>query len=81
MEFGEKVHYRKNPKGHKDNKLDGKWGEGYFLGFYWKTSEALVGTPEGVNRAGTIRRIVPALFPPSGVPTSASDVFQWKPKK
>ena len=40
MEFGEKVHYKKNTKGHKDNKLDIKWGEGYFLGFYWKTSEA-----------------------------------------
>ena len=57
VEFGEKVHFRKNNKGQKDNKLDGKWGEGYFLGFYWKTSEALVGTPEGVKRAGTIRRV------------------------
>ena len=57
LEFGEKIHYRKNPKCHKDNKLDGKWGEGFFLGFYWKTSEALVGTPERVKRAGTIRRV------------------------
>ena len=57
VEFGEKIHYKKNSKGHKDNKLDVKWGEGYFLGFYWKTSEALVGTPAGVKRAGTIRRV------------------------
>ena len=57
VEFGEKVHYRKHVKGHKDNKLDSKWGEGYFLGFYWKTSEALIGTSEGVKRSGTIRRV------------------------
>ena len=34
--------------------MEGKWCESYFLGFYWKTSEALVGTQEGVTRAGTI---------------------------
>ena len=29
VEFGEKVHYKKNHKGQKDSKLDGKWGEGF----------------------------------------------------
>ena len=29
-EFGEKVHYRYEKKGGKDNKLDVKWGEGFF---------------------------------------------------
>ena len=44
-------------KGQPENKLEAKWCEGYFLGFNWRTSEALVGTKEGVKRAGTIRRV------------------------
>ena len=57
VEFGEKVHFKKSLKGQKENKLDEKWDEGYFLGFYWRTSEAIVGTKNGVTRAGTIRRV------------------------
>ena len=48
VEFGEKVHYKKNSKGHKENKLDMKWDEGYFCGFSWRTSEAIVGTNDKV---------------------------------
>ena len=81
VEFGEKIHYRKNPKGHKDNKLDGKWGEGYFLGFYWKTSEALVGTPEGVKRAGTIRRVgAHRRWDADGLDKIRGVPWQWDPE-
>ena len=57
MEFGEKVHYKRSNKGQKEHKIESKWSEGYFLGFYWRTSEAIVGTKDGVIRAGTLRRV------------------------
>ena len=57
VEFGEKIHYKRSGKGHKEHKIEGKWNEGYFLGFHWRTSEAIVGTKEGAIRAGTIRRV------------------------
>ena len=80
VEFGEKVHYKKNTKGHKDNKLDIKWGEGYFLGFYWKTSEALIGTPEGVKRAGTIRRVgAHRRWDAEGLDQVRGVPWQWNP--
>ena len=57
VEFGEKVHYKTSTKGPCEHKLDAGWGEGYFLGCYWRTSEAIVGTSEGVVKASTIRRV------------------------
>ena len=57
VEFGEKIHYKKSGKGQKEHKIESKWNEGYFLGFYWRTSEAIVGTHDGAIRAGTIRRV------------------------
>lgn len=58
VEFGEKVHYRYNPKAKaKDEKLEVKWGEGFFLGKWWRTGEAVIGSHEGILRAGTIRRV------------------------
>ena len=57
-EFGEKVHYRYNPKAKtKDDKMEARWGEGFYLGRWWRTGEAIIGTHEGVRRAGTIRRV------------------------
>ena len=80
VEFGEKVHYKKNPKGHKENKLDSKWAEGYFLGFYWKTSEALIGTAEGVKRAGTIRRVgAHRRWDAEGLDKIRGVPWQWDP--
>ena len=80
VEFGEKVHYKKNLKGHKDNKLDSKWGEGFFLGFYWKTSEALIGTHEGVKRAGTIRRVgAHRRWDADGLDQIRGVPWQWNP--
>ena len=80
VEFGEKVHYKKNAKGHKDNKLDSKWGEGFFLGFYWKTSEALIGTADGVKRAGTIRRVgAHRRWDAEGLDQVRGVPWQWNP--
>ena len=57
LEFGEKVHYKRSNKGQKEHKIESKWSEGYFLGLYWWTFEAIVGTKDGVIRAGTLRRV------------------------
>ena len=57
MEFGEKVLHKRSNKGQKEHKIESKWSEGYFAGFYWRASEAIVGTNEGVTRAGTSRRV------------------------
>ena len=58
IEFGEKVHYRENLKARaKQNKLEIRWGEGFYLGRWWRTGEAVVGTIGGTFRAGTIRRV------------------------
>ena len=55
--FGERVHYKRSNKGQKEHKIESKWSEGYFLGFHWRTSEAIVGIKDGVIRAGRIRRV------------------------
>jgi hypothetical protein len=58
VEFGEKVHYKLNMKAKsKDDKMEAKWDEGFYLGRWWRTGEAIVGTPGGIRRAGTIRRV------------------------
>ena len=57
IEFGEKVHYKENVKKDKNHKLEARWGEGFFLGFQWRTGEAAIGTPEGVVRASALRRV------------------------
>ena len=55
-EFGEKVHYRLDKKS-ISNKLEAKWAEGFFLGILWRSGEAIIGTDEGVVKAGTIKRV------------------------
>jgi hypothetical protein len=58
IEFGEKIHYRLNMKNKaQQEKLEVRYGEGFYMGRWWRTGEALVGTPEGVVRAGTVRRV------------------------
>ena len=58
VEFGEKVHYRYNLKARsKDEKLEVKWDEGFFLGKWWRIGEAVIGAKDGILRAGTIRRV------------------------
>ena len=57
VEFGEKVHYWYEKKGGKENKLEVKWGEGFFLGLRWRTGVAIIGSNEGIVKAGTLRRV------------------------
>ena len=58
VEFGEKVHYRINPKGQsRDAKLEPRWGEGYFVGIKWRTGECWVATAGGILKASAIRRV------------------------
>ena len=55
FEFGELVHYKFAKKAIL-GKLDDRWSEGIFLGFKWRTGEAMIATEKGVTKAGTIRR-------------------------
>ena len=48
-----KVHFKKNAKRPEGT----TWNEGHFLGFHWRTSESIIGTKDGIHRAGTIRRV------------------------
>ena len=38
------------------NKLEHRWGEGFYLGRLWRSGEAILGTPQGIEKAGTIKR-------------------------
>ena len=58
VEFGEKVHYRVNMKSlPKEYKLEGRWGEGFFMGVKWRTGESWVATTEGIVKTSAIRRV------------------------
>ena len=56
VEFGELVHYRYTKRDHH-RKLELKWDEGVFLGYDWRTGEAIIGVDDGIKKAGTIRRV------------------------
>ena len=56
VEFGEKVHYRLK-KGARQEKLESRWAEGFYLGKLWRTGEAIIGTKSGVHKSGPIRRV------------------------
>ena len=58
VEFGEKVPHRINRKAlTKEYKLDGRWGEGYFMGVKWRTGESWIATSGGICKARAIRRV------------------------
>ena len=81
VEFGEKVHFKKSAKGQKEHKLDMKWNEGHFLGFHWRTSEAIVGTKEGIRRAGTIRRVgAHRRWDATGLDSIRGVPWKWDPE-
>ena len=57
-EFGERVHYRYDyDKKTMLNKLEARWGEGFFLGVRWRTGELIIGNSEGIHKASTIKRV------------------------
>ena len=58
VEFGEKIHYKVNLKNlPREQKLEPRWEEGFFLGVKWRTGECWVGTSSGIARASAIRRV------------------------
>ena len=56
LEFGERLHYRKQRIGNRLAKLDVMWADGVFLGYRANSGEIVIGTPQGVMRTRTIRR-------------------------
>ena len=40
-----------------ENKLVPKWGEGIFLGMLWRTGVFIIGTPSGILKSGSFRRV------------------------
>ena len=58
VQFGEKVHYRINLKSlPKEYKLEGRWGEGFFMGIKWRTGESWIAIVDGITKASAIRRV------------------------
>ena len=57
--FGQTVMYKKlKHTGHRTNVLDTDWEEGLWLGHTRTSTEVLIGTAEGLVRAGAVRRKV-----------------------
>lgn len=55
-EFGQKTHFEVNKKDKpRDEKLEAERKQGYFLGNYWRTGEAIASTDGGVMRVASIR--------------------------
>ena len=55
--FGERVLYKEMKDGKVANaKIDSTWNSGIWLGLRGRTGEHIVGTPEGVIKAFTVRR-------------------------
>ena len=77
VEFGEKVHYRYNLKARsKDEQLEVKWREGFFLGKWWRTGEAVIGTKDGIRRVGGHRR-----WDREGLEQVRGVPWQWDPEQ
>jgi len=55
VEFGELVHYKFSKRSSR-GKLDDRWAEGVFIGYKWRTGEAMISVSTGIVKAGTIRR-------------------------
>ena len=60
LPFGERVWFRKLTA-HSDKKasMDTKWSEGVWLGHNRGSNESLIGTPQGVMKAWSVRRRIP----------------------
>ena len=83
--FGEKVMYRVLDCKHQQEKHEGRWFTGVWLGVLPRTEESLIGTSEGVVKAAAVKRLsedsqwsIEALravcgYPWQPVPTQAGD--------
>jgi hypothetical protein len=56
LEFGERLHCRRNRVPGKLAKMDVSWQDGLFLGFRSLSGEIIIGTPAGVMRTRTVQR-------------------------
>ena len=78
LEFGERVWWMPMKKEKKKNKLADKFREGHFLGIKEGTDEAFIGTPEGVVKTRTIKRM-PTKQRKSGETLLAVRGVPWQP--
>ena len=61
VSFGEKVLYKQlRRSGDKKNVMDIKWHEGIWLGHARATTEVLIGSPSGVVKAWSVKRLAPS---------------------
>jgi hypothetical protein len=82
IEFGEKIHYRLNntKASQKQHKLEIRFVERFYLGRWWRTGEAVVGTSGGVIRAGTVRRVgAHRRWDKDGLAAVKGVPWQWNP--
>ena len=58
LQFGERIIWKSNVATYKRrNKMDSDWSDGIFLGHRSVSGEYLVGSPSGVYRPRTVRRV------------------------
>ena len=66
----------------KEEKLEVKLGEGFFLGKWWRIGEAVIGTKDGILRAGTIRRVCGhRRWDREGLEQVRGVAWQWDPEQ
>ena len=54
--FGESVLWQMAPDKNNRDKLNGDFHDGLFLGVIWKTTEFIIGTPEGIFKCQTVKQ-------------------------
>ena len=54
--FGESIIWQVIPDKNNRNKFDGDFRDGVFLGVIWRTTEFLIGTPEGLFKCRTVKQ-------------------------
>ena len=59
--FGERIWFRRlSASGDRKRAMESKWEEGLWLGHSRDSNEAIVGNKDGVNKAWSVRRRIPA---------------------
>ena len=53
--FGESVQWQMTPNKNARDKVNGDFRDGIFLGVIWRTTEYLIGTPEGIFKCNTVK--------------------------
>ena len=64
--FGESVIWQMAPDKNNRDKLNGDFRDGIFLGIIWRTTEYLIGTPDGIFKCNTVKaRPVESAYDPN----------------